>query len=122
MSCKYSGCSGLNSVVIGSSVTSIGSSSFYNCSSLKSIDIPNSVVSIGERAFYNCSGLTYINIGSSVEQIGAGAFSECKKIESVVFHCKTIGRWFGQYSSIEQITIEMRSKPLNLLLSINGQI
>ena len=45
-------CSGLTSVVIPNSVTSIGSSAFYGCISLTSIVIPNSVTSIGENAFY----------------------------------------------------------------------
>ena len=38
----------LTSIEIPSSVTSIGSSAFYNCSSLTSIVIPSSVTSIGE--------------------------------------------------------------------------
>ena len=44
-------CSGLTSVTIGNSVTSIGSSAFYGCSGLMSITIPNSVISIGGSAF-----------------------------------------------------------------------
>ena len=44
------------------SVTSIGSSAFYECSGLESITIPNSVTSIGSSAFYGCSGLTGVHI------------------------------------------------------------
>ena len=46
---------GGTSVTMGDSVTSIGSSAFYNGTSLTSITIPDSVTSIGEDAFYNCS-------------------------------------------------------------------
>ena len=58
-------CSGLTSVVIGNSVTSIGESAFYWCSGLTSIEIPNSVTSIGNFAFSFCRNLkTVINYSS----------------------------------------------------------
>jgi hypothetical protein len=59
----FRGCSGLTSITIPESVTSIGKNAFYNCSGLTSITIPESVTSIGEGAFNNCSGLTsvYVN-------------------------------------------------------------
>ena len=36
------------------SVESIGYRAFYNCSGLTSVTIPNSVTSIGDDAFWNC--------------------------------------------------------------------
>ncbi len=53
-------CSGLASVTIPNSVTSIGKSAFSGCSGLTSITIPESVTSIGDYAFRGCSGLTSI--------------------------------------------------------------
>ncbi len=53
-------CSGLTSVTIPKSVTSIGNYAFYNCTGLTSVTIGNGVTSIGYRAFYNCTGLTEI--------------------------------------------------------------
>ncbi|MBR0181715.1 MAG: leucine-rich repeat protein [Bacteroidaceae bacterium] len=47
----FSGCTGLTSVTIPNSVTSIGSSAFSGCTGLTSITIPNSVRSIGGKAF-----------------------------------------------------------------------
>ena len=47
---------------IGSTVTNIGSSAFYDCSGLTSVTIPNSVTSIGDYAFNGCTGLTSITV------------------------------------------------------------
>ena len=58
----FCNCPGLTSVTIGNSVTSIGDYAFFNCTGLTSVTIPNSVTSIGDYAFYNCSGLTEVNI------------------------------------------------------------
>ena len=55
-------CSGLKSIEIPNSVTSIGSSAFSGCSELKSVTIGNSVTSIGSAAFYRCSGLKEVHI------------------------------------------------------------
>ena len=57
-------CSGLTSINIPNSVTTIGNYAFSNCSGLTSINIPNSVNSIGNSAFFNCSGLTSIKVES----------------------------------------------------------
>ena len=73
-------------VYVGSAeltVTSIGSSAFYNCSGLTNVDIPSSVTSIGYQAFYKCSGLTSVTIPNSVTSIGDWAFSGCSSLTSV---------------------------------------
>ena len=46
----------------GKSVTSIGSSAFYDCTSLTEITIPDSVTSIGSSAFYDCTSLKNVYI------------------------------------------------------------
>ena len=83
MTCKYSGCSGLTSITIPNSVTSIGRSAFYGCSGLTSIEIPNSVTSIGSSAFSGCSGLTSITIPNSVTEIDYCAFEGCSQLNDV---------------------------------------
>ena len=79
----FSDCSGLTSLTIPSSVTSIGENAFDGCSGLTSLTIPSSVTSIGEDAFYGCSGLTSLTIPSSVTSIGESAFSDCSGLTSL---------------------------------------
>ena len=76
-------CSGLTSVTIGNGVTSIGSSAFNGCTGLTSITIPDSVTSIGNYAFEGCSGLTSVTIPDSVTSIGEGAFAYCTGLTSI---------------------------------------
>ena len=80
----FSGCSGLASVTIPNSVTSIGGNAFYNCSGLTSVTIPNSVTSIEGYAFYGCSSLTSVTIPASVTSIGSDAFTFCGELTSII--------------------------------------
>ncbi len=79
----FSGCSGLTSITIPSSVTNIGLSAFEGCSGLTSITIPNSVTSIGNHAFRGCSGLTSITIPNSVTSIEDNAFYGCSGLTAI---------------------------------------
>ena len=81
-SCFY-GCSGLTSVTIPSSVTSLDSFCFSYCSGLTSITIPSSVTSLGYECFYGCSGLTSVTIPSSVTSLGSACFANCSGLTSV---------------------------------------
>ena len=80
----FYGCSGLTSLTIPSSVTSIGNEAFHGCCGLTSLVIPSGVTSIGDEAFYGCSGLTSLTIPSSVTSIGESAFSGCSGLTSLV--------------------------------------
>jgi len=79
----FKNCSGLTSVNIPSTLVSFGSEAFYNCTKLTSIQIPPLATSIGTSAFYNCTVLTSINIPSLVTSIGSSAFSNCTKVSSI---------------------------------------
>ena len=58
----FFGCSGLTSVTIPNSVTSIDGNAFWGCIGLTTVTIPNSVRSIGSGAFYDCTGLTSVTV------------------------------------------------------------
>lgn len=79
-------CSGLTSIKIGNSVTSIGYQAFSGCSHLTSITIPDSVKDIGRYAFDGCSGLTSVAMGNGVKSIGSYAFSDCDKLTRIDFN------------------------------------
>ena len=49
---------------IGSAVTRIGKSAFYDCSGMEEITIGSGVASVGSEAFYNCNSLQKVNISN----------------------------------------------------------
>ncbi len=79
----FSGCTGLTSITIPDKVTSIGKSAFSGCTGLTSITIPDKVTSIGKSAFSGCTGLTSITIPDKVTSIGESAFSVCTGLTSI---------------------------------------
>ncbi len=79
----FDGCTGLTSVTIPNSVTSIVSFAFSGCTGLTSVTISNSVTSIRSYAFYGCTGLTSVTIPNSVTSIGIYAFYGCTGLTSV---------------------------------------
>ena len=81
----FFGNTGLESVVLGNGLTSIGIAAFEGCTSpLQSVTIPSSVTSIGNAAFYNCSALKYVYIPSSVTSVGSNPFNLCSDVENLV--------------------------------------
>lgn len=66
-----------HTIILPSTVTSIGENAFYECTGLSTI-IPPSVATIGRYAFHHCIGLNTIDIPSSVISIGENAFGYTK--------------------------------------------
>ncbi len=119
----------LTTVVIPSSVTTIGELVFYNCSALENITIPSSVTSIGNTAFSatNLKGVTIpdsvtvianslfmgskidtVTLGDSVTSIQANAFSNCSKLTSITIpdSVTSIGdSAFQRCTSLNSLTI-----------------
>jgi len=84
-------CTGLESITIPASVTSIDNGgivnatnygAFYGCSSLTEITIPAGIVTIGYNAFNSCGTLATVTFqpGSALQTIGVNAFAYCLKL------------------------------------------
>nr|MBP7473070.1 leucine-rich repeat domain-containing protein [Prevotella sp.] len=75
------GCTGLMSVTIPNSVTSIGWGAFKGCTGLTLVMIPTGATSIGDYAFQGCTALSSIPTG--ITYIGWGSFQGCTGLTSV---------------------------------------
>ncbi len=81
---QFQGWTGLQSVVIPSSVKNIGQYAFSGCMYLTNAVIPSGVISIEERAFQGCSSLKSVTIPNSVTNIESEAFVECRELTNVI--------------------------------------
>ena len=75
--CRY-----LTQISIPDGVTSIGYGAFLGCNTLPEIHLPTSLQTIGSEAFLNCSELTTLHIPDDVTSIGTGAFAACNNLSS----------------------------------------
>lgn len=77
---QFYGMTNLKNVTFGK-INTINKNSFSGCSGLSSINIPASVTSIGASAFSNCSNLTNVTIADSNTDLSFGdydTFDNCK--------------------------------------------
>jgi hypothetical protein len=75
--------SGLTSVTVPDSVTSLGEGAFGDCSSLTNASVGIGVTNIAEYAFYYCANLTNVAISNSVTSIDDFAFYWCYSLTSL---------------------------------------
>ena len=109
-------CTGLTSITIPDSVTSIGLSAFSGCTGLTSITIPGSVTSVDTEAFSGCTGLTSVTIGNGATNIGTNAFLGCTNLMRVTLGngAKNIGkRAFWKCTSLTSVTIGNGTKSID---------
>jgi len=76
---------GLVKIQIPYGVTSLGNSCFYRCLALEYITLPENLTAIQVSTFNGCSALKEITIPASVATIGYAAFTACSALESIVF-------------------------------------
>ena len=89
-------CTGLTgSLIIPDSVTTIGDFTFSDCGFTGSLTIPDSVISIGYAAFQGCSGFnSSLTIPNSVTTIGTYAFQNCSSLTALYTNTPA-SSWIG---------------------------
>lgn len=80
----FKDCSNVTSVLIPSSIKSIGINAFENCSNITETTIPEGVTLIGNNTFFGCQKLASVTLPTSLENIGANAFAGCTSLTSIV--------------------------------------
>lgn len=80
----FKDCSNVTSVLIPSSIKSIGINAFENCSNITETTIPEGVTLIGNNTFLGCGKLASVTFPTSLENIGANAFAGCTSLTSIV--------------------------------------
>lgn len=105
----FSGCAGLEDVILKDGIENIGSCAFYRCERLETITVPGSVANIGKEAFNYCTALREVIIKDGVDAILSRAFSHCEKLEKVTIpgSVKEIGDYaFSWCTSLDEAIIE----------------
>ncbi len=79
----FENCGDITSIVLPSSVKSIGDKAFDSCFALTTVNIPDGVKKIGDYTFGYCHKLTSVRLPDSVTEIGNCAFFDCASLVSV---------------------------------------
>ena len=74
---------GLKTITLPESVTSIGPWAFANCTKLEQIRFPSGLTSIGHSAFEGCTALTAVTLPGRLTELGYAAFENCSALKSV---------------------------------------
>lgn len=111
----FQGCTALKSAQLPG-VESLDRGAFYGCSVLESVATGDSLTSIWVQAFFNCRSLSGINLPKSLEFLELGAFAGCTSLSDIQLpHRLTyIGAMaFRNCTSIKELTIPYGIKDIN---------
>ncbi|MDR1725805.1 MAG: leucine-rich repeat domain-containing protein [Bacteroidales bacterium] len=98
---------GITSVTIPNSVTSIGYTAFALCNNLLTVtigdnNVPANLATIETAAFYQCQNLTTVIIGNNVKTISYASFLNCNNLATLTLgeSVETIGDWAFTYCGL----------------------
>ncbi len=93
----FENCSGITSVILPNSITSIYDYAFKNCTGLKTVQFGHSLKSIGWYAFENCSGITSLTLPDSLRMVGWVTFSGCSGMKELSIGSQLAGCGNGAF-------------------------
>lgn len=100
----FYGCKALNSMELHTHINSIKEAAFCE-SGLQSIVIPSSVVSLGDEAFAGTQ-LLEINLPNGIETIPASCFRGCSELQKITFSSNVISpSAFANCIALQEITL-----------------
>lgn len=102
-SCLY-----LKSVSFGNGLKTLGYQAFQSCKSLVSLNFGSSFTDLGLMAFARCSALTEVTIPEGVENIKNGTFGECRALQQVSLPETLKEIWYQAFfncASLETISL-----------------
>lgn len=89
----FAGLTNIKTFKFGDEVECIPAYLCCELTGLTSINIPNSVTTIGKAAFYGCSNIPSMTIPSSITAISSSAFGDCTSLREV--HTPDLAVWGG---------------------------
>lgn len=85
----FYGCTLLDTIILNDGLLTIGISAFRQ-TGIVSITIPNTVTSIGSNAFQGCNLLVNVSLPSLLTNISAGLFQDCISLQSITIPASII--------------------------------
>ena len=85
--------SGLETINLPSTLTSMGNETFYSTELKGTIALPGALTALPNHAFYSCERLTGVSFSEGLQSIGNNTFQNCKQLTEVSLpqSLKTIG-------------------------------
>lgn len=92
-------CSSLDSIVIPTDVTSMGSSALSHCVALKHLTLPSGFTNVAQSLLSYCNNIKSVSLPFSITEIKNNAFEYCYTLSSLAIpnSVTTIGQYMCQY-------------------------
>lgn len=79
----FSGCAGLTTIILPSTVRYVGNYAMAECPDLRTVHMNEGLDSMAANALRGCPRLTTVVVPQSLRTIGANAFAECTSLASI---------------------------------------